>query len=99
MPWGSIGILKGTFRPDVHFHCDVDFDPFLYMEDNKKVYGTYLHLAPYLSQPTLVSLPSLYYHDVRVQVHHRNIVANHERYFFPPLYLGQMPTGYWNQTF
>jgi len=37
-----------VFRPDVHFHCDVDFDPFLYMEDNKKVYGIYSHLASYL---------------------------------------------------
>lgn len=27
------------FRPDVYFHCDIDFDPFLYMEDNNKVYG------------------------------------------------------------
>ncbi|KAI8977740.1 glycosyltransferase family 15 protein [Trametes punicea] len=26
-------------EPDVHFHCDVDFDPFLYMEDHNKTYG------------------------------------------------------------
>lgn len=26
-------------RPDVHFHCDVTYDPFLYMEDHNKVYG------------------------------------------------------------
>lgn len=26
-------------RPDVHFHCDIDFDPFLYMEDHNKTYG------------------------------------------------------------
>ena len=26
-------------RPDVHFHCDVDYDPFLYMEDHNKTYG------------------------------------------------------------
>lgn len=25
-------------EPDVHFHCNIDFDPFLYMEDNNKVY-------------------------------------------------------------
>ncbi|KAJ7226807.1 glycosyltransferase family 15 protein, partial [Mycena pura] len=26
-------------EPDVHFHCDVNFDPFLYMQDRNKVYG------------------------------------------------------------
>ncbi|ESK90960.1 glycosyltransferase family 15 protein [Moniliophthora roreri MCA 2997] len=26
-------------EPDVHFHCDVTFDPFLFMEDNDKIYG------------------------------------------------------------
>ncbi|TFK71820.1 glycosyltransferase family 15 protein [Pluteus cervinus] len=26
-------------EPDVHFHCDLNFDPFLYMEENNKVYG------------------------------------------------------------
>ncbi|KAJ7472203.1 glycosyltransferase family 15 protein [Mycena latifolia] len=26
-------------EPDVHFHCDVTFDPFLYMQDQGKVYG------------------------------------------------------------
>ena len=31
-------------EPDVHFHCVVDEDPFLYMEDHDKVYGT--SLAP-----------------------------------------------------
>jgi hypothetical protein len=26
-------------EPDVHFHCDINFDPFLYMQDRGKVYG------------------------------------------------------------
>ncbi|KAI0738252.1 glycosyltransferase family 15 protein [Daedaleopsis nitida] len=26
-------------EPDVHFHCDIDFDPFLYMQDHNKTYG------------------------------------------------------------
>ncbi|KAK7030874.1 hypothetical protein VNI00_013984 [Paramarasmius palmivorus] len=26
-------------EPDVHFHCDVTFDPFLFMEDHDKIYG------------------------------------------------------------
>ncbi|KAJ7209380.1 alpha-1,2-mannosyltransferase [Mycena haematopus] len=26
-------------EPDVHFHCDINFDPFLFMQDRGKVYG------------------------------------------------------------
>ncbi|KAF9267017.1 glycosyltransferase family 15 protein [Marasmius fiardii PR-910] len=26
-------------EPDVHYHCDVNFDPFLFMEDHNKIYG------------------------------------------------------------
>ena len=26
-------------RPDVKFFCDLDYDPFLIMEDQQKVYG------------------------------------------------------------
>ncbi|KAI0668151.1 nucleotide-diphospho-sugar transferase [Trametes maxima] len=26
-------------EPNVHFSCDVDYDPFVYMEDNDKLYG------------------------------------------------------------
>ncbi|TBU23334.1 glycosyltransferase family 15 protein [Dichomitus squalens] len=26
-------------EPDVHFHCDISFDPFLYMEDHNKTYA------------------------------------------------------------
>ncbi|KAI0824385.1 glycosyltransferase family 15 protein [Trametes gibbosa] len=26
-------------EPDVHFRCDIDFDPFLYMQDHNKTYG------------------------------------------------------------
>jgi len=36
-------------EPDVHFHCNVDFDPFLYMEDNKKVYGFTITMYEYRS--------------------------------------------------
>jgi hypothetical protein len=25
-------------RPDVQFRCDIDFDPFRFMEDNNKTY-------------------------------------------------------------
>jgi len=28
-----------VYRPHVTFHCDMDFDPFAYLHNNKKVYG------------------------------------------------------------
>jgi len=32
-----------TFRrPEVRFHCDVNFDPFVYMHENNKTYGSFL---------------------------------------------------------
>ncbi|TFK22522.1 glycosyl transferase [Coprinopsis marcescibilis] len=36
-------------EPDVHFHCNIDFDPFLYMEDNQKVYGFTISMYEYES--------------------------------------------------
>ena len=27
------------YRPSVKFFCDIDYDPFLFMQDEKKVYG------------------------------------------------------------
>ncbi|KAM6499955.1 Glycolipid 2-alpha-mannosyltransferase domain containing protein, partial [Amanita muscaria] len=26
-------------EPDVHFHCNINFDPFLFMEENNKIYS------------------------------------------------------------
>ncbi|KAI0073984.1 glycosyltransferase family 15 protein [Panus rudis PR-1116 ss-1] len=41
-------------EPDVHFHCDIDFDPFTYMEENDKVYGFTITMYEYLATiPTL----------------------------------------------
>ena len=34
-------IIIIPFRPDITFFCDLDFDPFLFMQDNEKVYGAY----------------------------------------------------------
>ncbi|KAE9404239.1 glycosyl transferase [Gymnopus androsaceus JB14] len=36
-------------EPDVHFHCDIDFDPFLYLENNNKTYGFTIALYEYES--------------------------------------------------
>lgn len=30
--------LTPTARPDVHFHCDINRDPFLFMEEHNKTY-------------------------------------------------------------
>ncbi|KAG9048688.1 alpha 1,2-mannosyltransferase 2.4.1 [Tulasnella sp. UAMH 9824] len=35
-------------EPDIKFFCDLDFDPFLFMQDNKKVYGFTIALHEYL---------------------------------------------------
>ncbi|KAG6901566.1 hypothetical protein C0995_010500 [Termitomyces sp. Mi166 len=32
-------IYGGSISPEVHFHCDLPFDPFLFMEDHNKTYG------------------------------------------------------------
>jgi hypothetical protein len=31
-----------SYRPHVHFHCDVNFDPFTYLRENNKTYGLFL---------------------------------------------------------
>ncbi|KAI0681663.1 nucleotide-diphospho-sugar transferase, partial [Cerioporus squamosus] len=34
----AVQVVLGV-EPDVHFHCDIDFDPFLFMEDHNKTYA------------------------------------------------------------
>ncbi|KAF4623876.1 hypothetical protein D9613_002386 [Agrocybe pediades] len=34
-------------EPDVHFHCDILFDPFLYMEDHNKIYAFTISMYEY----------------------------------------------------
>ncbi|KAF8894629.1 glycosyltransferase family 15 protein [Infundibulicybe gibba] len=42
------------WRPDVKFYCDLDYDPFLIMQDQKKVYGFTISLPEYEATiPTL----------------------------------------------
>ncbi len=41
-------------RPDVTFFCDIDYDPFLFMQDNNKMYGFTISLYEYEATiPTL----------------------------------------------
>ncbi|CAO3568202.1 unnamed protein product [Mortierella alpina] len=37
-------------EPDVHYSCDIDVDPFLYMQDNNKKYGVWIWLKGNISQ-------------------------------------------------
>lgn len=41
-------------EPNVHFHCDINFDPFVYMEDHKKIYA--FTIAMYEYQKTIPTL-------------------------------------------
>ncbi|KAF9467507.1 glycosyltransferase family 15 protein [Collybia nuda] len=34
-------------EPDVHFHCNIEFDPFVYMEDHNKVYAFTITMYEY----------------------------------------------------
>ncbi|KAI0701302.1 glycosyltransferase family 15 protein [Cytidiella melzeri] len=41
-------------EPDVHFHCDLSYDPFRYMEDNDKIYSFTITMYEYHATiPTL----------------------------------------------
>ncbi|KAF8879575.1 glycosyltransferase family 15 protein [Infundibulicybe gibba] len=44
-------------EPDVHFHCDINFDPFLFMQDNNKLYG-FTHALYEIG----ATIPSLWQH-------------------------------------
>ncbi|KAI6131710.1 alpha-1,2-mannosyltransferase [Pisolithus croceorrhizus] len=46
--------LVQKYRPNVHFHCNIPSDPFLYMEDNNKTYG--FTISMYEFESTIRSL-------------------------------------------
>lgn len=61
-----------SYRPDVHFHCDINKDPFLFMEENNKTYCTWCNIVP-----TVVIVKrfnwqhhSVYHHHVWVWSYH-----------------------------
>lgn len=54
-------------RPDVRFFCDLDFDPFMFMQDQKKVYGA-LDPPVDLVGRRSVNLSSFRLHDFAVRV-------------------------------
>ncbi|KAH8990426.1 glycosyltransferase family 15 protein [Lactarius hatsudake] len=42
-----VGLALTLRRPGARFHCDVNFDPFLFMQENNKVYGFTITLYEY----------------------------------------------------
>ncbi|KAG5638066.1 hypothetical protein H0H81_002034 [Sphagnurus paluster] len=40
-------IYGGSVSPEVHFHCELGLDPFLFMEENNKVYGWTITMYEY----------------------------------------------------
>ena len=53
------------FRPHVHFHCDILYDPFLFMEENKKIYCMLFLLLSSRSFKSKIFY-SFYNYDVRI---------------------------------
>jgi alpha 1,2-mannosyltransferase len=49
-------------RPDVHFHCDIHYDPFVFMENNNKTYC--VSFSPFSAQSFDFYTLSIYNNDV-----------------------------------
>ena len=82
-----------TLRPNVHFHCDIDFDPFLFMQKHGKTYGTsFLTRSPRSckqSGPEWYWLDRIHNHLVWIPSYNPNSVGDCERYIpsLPPMCL------------
>ncbi|CAA7264528.1 unnamed protein product [Cyclocybe aegerita] len=57
-------------EPDVHFHCDLTYDPFLFMEDKKKVYSFTITMYEYQA-----TIPTLWGHAMKFAKDHPEYVA------------------------
>ncbi|KAG2034913.1 glycosyltransferase family 15 protein [Suillus americanus] len=58
-------------EPDVRYYCDLDYDPFLFMEDHNKVYGFTISMPEW--EPTIPSLWSTV----------KDFIAEHPQYVSP----------------
>ncbi|KAJ8078793.1 hypothetical protein PM082_013076 [Marasmius tenuissimus] len=56
-------------EPDVKFFCDLDYDPFLIMEDQKKVYGFTISLPGSCISPIAIS-EEVFTDDLRIRGYH-----------------------------
>jgi alpha 1,2-mannosyltransferase len=57
-------------EPDVHFHCDINYDPFLFMHDNKKTYGFTITMYEYVK-----TIPTMWGHVQDFIKQHPQFVA------------------------
>ncbi|KAF8345050.1 glycosyltransferase family 15 protein [Amanita rubescens] len=58
-------------EPDVHFHCDISFDPFLFMEDNNKIYSFTITMFEFEK-----TIPTLWHHVKEFADHHPQYIAD-----------------------
>ena len=69
----------------MRFHCDVHFDPFLFMQENNKIYGlSLLHFS--LSNFHFPFMGHFRVHDlvIRVPAHDPDALVRRRRYAHPP---------------
>ncbi|KAL9708793.1 hypothetical protein Ac2012v2_007947 [Leucoagaricus gongylophorus] len=57
-------------EPDVHFHCDMNKDPFLFMEDNNKTYSFTITMYEFEA-----TIPTLWSHVQEFQKQHPEFIA------------------------
>ena len=91
--WQALTVLC---RPDVHFHCDVNYDPFLFMEDHNKTYCEHplppLHLVQ-LTSPRAAFTITMYEFRATIPTLWdavKEFTAAHPQYVAPDNALGYM---------
>ena len=79
-------ISYSPFRPHVQFHCDILYDPFLFMEEHKKVYCMlFFSLFMSLRSFNFWNFYSFYNYDVRIFSHDPNTMETCHGFVFFPL--------------
>jgi alpha 1,2-mannosyltransferase len=56
-------------EPDVHFHCDVNIDPFVYMHENNKTYGSFPPVYHPQDPIQLNSIDRVHSHVIRIRTY------------------------------
>jgi len=75
-------------EPDVEYSCDLDFDPFLYMQDNNKKYGN--HTSPEIDETEAL--------DRHLPCTNSSVLENNIAFTMSlPEYMATIPT-LWNVT-
>lgn len=85
--------LRHLCRPEVKFFCNLDYDPFLFMQDNDKVYSECCAVAP--ARLFWPSPPRLYHLSVRMGTYSSYLVENCQGYVSLLSRLCQIFHRYW----